>query len=115
MTVKIYHNPKCSTSRKTLSLLQEKGLEPEVVLYLKTPLDAAQVLDLAMKTGEPLRTILRERGTPFEELGLGDEKWSEQQLADFVVEHPILLNRPIVETAKGARLCRPIERVEEIL
>ena len=115
MTVKIYHNPKCSTSRKTLALLEERGLTPEVVFYLKTALEADQIKALVKKTDEPLRALIRERGTPYAELGLDDEKWSDDQLADFIVEHPILLNRPIVETEKGARLCRPIERVEEIL
>lgn len=113
--LKIYHNPKCSTSRKTLALLERKGLEPEVILYLKTPLSTRQVLGLAEKTGEPIHALLRERGTPYDELKLADEKWSDTQLANFVVEHPVLLNRPIVETATEARLCRPIERVEEIL
>ena len=113
--LKVYHNPKCSTSRKTLALLESKGLEPKVVLYLKTPLNAEQVLGLAEKTGEPLHALLRERGTPYEELNLGDKKWSDSQLANFVAEHPVLLNRPIVETSTQARLCRPIERIDEIL
>ena len=113
--LKIYHNPRCSKSRQTLALLEERGLSPEVVLYLKTPLSAADVLDLAKKTGEPLSALIRTNEAPIKEQVIDVKALSEQQLADLVAQHPILLNRPIVETESAARVGRPIERVEAIL
>ncbi len=113
--VTIYHNPACGTSRTVLALLRHAGLEPAVVEYLKTPLDKDQLRTLFAATGQPLRSLLREKGTPYAELGLGDAHWSDEQLLDFVVQHPILMNRPIVSTALGTALCRPAEAVLELL
>jgi arsenate reductase len=115
MTVTIYHNPKCSTSRNVLEMIRDKGVEPEVVEYLKTPPGKEKIADIVKATGEPVRAILRERGTPYAELGLDDPKWSDDELIGFMVEHPILMNRPIVVTDKGAALCRPKEKVLELL
>ena len=115
MTVTIYHNPKCGTSRNVLAMIREKGVEPEVVEYLKTPPGREKLAEIVAATGEPVRAILRERGTPYGELGLDDPKWTEEELLDFMAEHPILINRPIVVTPKGAALCRPKEKVLELL
>jgi arsenate reductase len=115
MDVVIYHNPACGTSRNTLALLRHVGLEPTVIEYLKTPPSRATVADLAARTGEPLRALLREKGTPFAELGLEDQGLTDDQLLDAVEAHPILLNRPIVVTPLGARLCRPSEAVLDLL
>jgi arsenate reductase len=115
MTVTIYHNPKCGTSRNVLAMIREQGIEPEVVEYLKTPPGRDTLAEIVKTTGEPVRAILRERGTPYGELGLDDPKWSDDELIDFMVEHPILMNRPIVVTPKGAALCRPKEKVLELL
>jgi arsenate reductase len=113
--ITIYHNPACGTSRNTLTLIRERGLEPEVVEYLKTPLPAARLAELAAAMGVPVRDLLRRKGTPYDELGLDDPKWTDRQLLDLIVRHPILLNRPIVVTSLGARLCRPAETVLDIL
>lgn len=115
MTVTIYHNPKCGTSRNVLEMIREQGIEPEIVEYLKTPPGKAKIGEIVMATGEPVRAILRERGTPYAELGLDDPKWTDDELIGFMVEHPILMNRPIVVTDKGAALCRPKEKVLELL
>jgi arsenate reductase len=115
MSVTIYHNPACGTSRNTLALLREKGVEPKVIEYLKTPPTREDLVKLVKKMKVPVRDILRQRGTPYDELGLDNAKWTDGQLIDFIVKHPILLNRPIVVTAKGAKLCRPVESVLEIL
>ncbi|MAZ17528.1 arsenate reductase (glutaredoxin) [Oricola sp.] len=115
MTVTIYHNPKCSTSRNVLEMIRDNGVEPEVVEYLKTPPGKEKIAEIVKATGEPVRGILRERGTPYAELGLDDPKWSDDELIGFMVEHPILMNRPIVVTDKGAALCRPKEKVLELL
>lgn len=112
---KIFHNPKCGTSRKTLALLRERGIEPEIVEYLKTPPSRDELEELIERMGTGVRSVLRKRGTPYEELGLDDPKWSDAELLDFMVEHPILIERPIVVTPKGVRLCRPMEAVLEIL
>ncbi|AWB32972.1 arsenate reductase (glutaredoxin) [Orrella marina] len=114
-TIKIYHNPSCSTSRKVLDLIRENGFEPTVIQYLKTPPERETLVALIQKMGVSVRDILRERGTPYAELGLDDAKWTDDQLIDFIVEHPILLNRPIVDSDRGAKLCRPIESVLELL
>lgn len=115
MPVTIYHNPACGTSRNTLALIRNAGIEPTVVEYLKTPLDRKTLTALIAKMGVTAREILREKGTPFAELGLGDPKWTDAQLIDFMVAHPILINRPIVVSELGARLCRPSEAVLDIL
>jgi arsenate reductase len=113
--VTIYHNPACGTSRNTLALLRHAGLEPEVIEYLKTPPGKEKLRELlgAMQMG--VRELLREKGTPYAELGLADPKWTDEQLLDFIVQHPILMNRPIVVTPLGTKLCRPSEEVLEIL
>jgi arsenate reductase (glutaredoxin) len=113
--ITIYHNPACGTSRSTLALIRDSGFEPEIVQYLKTPPTKARLRELVKSMGVPVRDILRQKGTPFDELGLGDPKWTDDQLLDFIVDHPILLNRPIVATPVGTRLCRPAEQVLEIL
>ena len=115
MTVTIYHNPKCGTSRNTLEMIRQSGVEPEVIEYLKTPPGREKLVSLIKATGLSVRDILRERGTPYTELDLGNDKWSDDELIDFMVEHPILMNRPIVETEKGVALCRPSEKVLDIL
>jgi arsenate reductase len=111
----IYHNPACGTSRNTLAILRHAGIEPNVVEYLKTPASKEQLRKLIADAGLPVRGILREKGTPYAELGLADPKWSDEQLLDFIVQHPILMNRPIVVTPLGTKLCRPSEEVLEIL
>ncbi len=115
MSSTIYHNPACGTSRNTLQALRDAGHEPTVVEYLKTPLDAAGIKALLAKLGATVRDVLRRRGTPYDDLGLDDPKWSEDELIGFMAAHPILIERPIVVTPKGARLCRPMEKVREIL
>ena len=115
MTVTIYHNPDCGTSRNTLAMIRASGEEPTVIEYLKHPPSRARLQELARKMKLPLRALLREKGTPYVQLGLGDPKWSDDQLLDFMMAHPILINRPIVETPKGARLCRPSEAVLDLL
>jgi len=110
----IYHNPKCSTSRKVLDLLRAGGVETTVVEYLKTPPARAELERMIKAIGKGVRGVLRKKGTPYEELGLGDPKWSDAQLIDFMLEHPILIERPIVVSAKGVRLGRPIDCVREV-
>jgi arsenate reductase len=113
--VTIYHNPNCATSRNTLSLLRHAGLEPEVIEYLKTPPSKETLIALLDTMRMSPRELLREKGTPFAELQLDLPHWSDDDLIDKMVEHPILMNRPIVLTSLGARLCRPSERVLELL
>jgi len=113
--VTIYHNPNCATSRNTLSLLRHAGLEPEVIEYLKTPPSKETLIALLDTMRMSPRELLREKGTPFAELQLDLPHWSDEDLIDKMVEHPILMNRPIVLTSLGARLCRPTERVLELL
>lgn len=115
MTIKIYHNPKCGTSRNTLEMIRRSGVEPTVIEYLVTPPPRAELIDLLRRMGVRPRDVLRESGTPYAELGLGDAKWTDDELLDFMMAHPILINRPIVVTAKGVRLCRPSEVVLELL
>ena len=115
MTVTIYHNPDCGTSRNTLAMIRASGEEPTVIEYLKHPPSRTRLQELARKMELPLRALLREKGTPYVQLGLGDPKWSDDELLDFMMAHPILINRPIVETPKGARLCRPSEAVLDLL
>ena len=115
MSVTIYHNPDCGTSRNTLAMIRASGEEPTVIEYLKTPPDRAQLKALISAMAIPVRALLREKGTPYAELGLGDAKWTDEQLIDVMLVHPILINRPIVVTEKGVRLCRPSEIVLDIL
>jgi arsenate reductase len=113
--ITIFHNPACGTSRNTLALLRHAGLEPEIIEYLKTPPSREKLKALAQAMDVPVRGLLREKGTPYAELKLDDPKWSDDQLLDFMLQHPILINRPIVETPLGTKLCRPSEAVLEIL
>ena len=115
MSVTIYHNPSCGTSRNTLAMIRQSGEAPEVIEYLKTPPSRARLVELIAALGISARELLREKGTPYAELGLADPKWRDDELIDFMLAHPILINRPMVVTAKGVRLCRPSERVLELL
>lgn len=115
MAVTIYHNPDCGTSRNTLAMIRQSGIEPEIVEYLQTPPDRATVLRLVADAGLSLRQALRQKDTPFDALGLGDMAKSEGELLDAIMRFPILLNRPFVVTPLGTRLCRPSELVLEIL
>lgn len=115
MTITIYHNPACGTSRNTLAMIRQSGEEPIIVEYLKAPPSRELLIELLRAMDISARELLREKGTPYAALGLSDPKWTEAELIGFMVEHPILINRPIVETPKGARLCRPSEAVLAIL
>ncbi|MCB1507460.1 MAG: arsenate reductase (glutaredoxin) [Hyphomicrobiaceae bacterium] len=115
MTVTLYHNPKCSTSRKVLEMLRDRGLEPEIVDYMKTPPDTETLKAIVAATGKDVRALLRRRGTPFEALGLDDPALGDAAIYAAIAEHPVLIERPIVVSAKGARLGRPPEAVLEIL
>ncbi|VWX55762.1 arsenate reductase [Burkholderiales bacterium 8X] len=114
-TITIYHNPDCGTSRNTLALIRNSGVEPTVVEYLKTPPDRETLRRLIGAAGLTAREVLRRKGTPYDELGLDDPRWTDEQLVDFMLRHPILINRPIVATPLGTRLCRPSEAVLDIL
>ncbi|MDR7152875.1 arsenate reductase [Hydrogenophaga palleronii] len=114
-TIRIFHNPKCGTSRNTLALIRNSGVEPLVIEYLKTPPTRDELMQLISDMGCAVRDVLRRKGTPYDELGLDAPHWTEMQLLDFIGEHPILLQRPIVVTALGTRLCRPSEAVLDIL
>lgn len=113
--ITIYHNPDCGTSRNTLALIRNSGVEPVIVEYLKTPPGRARLVELIAAMGVPVRSVLRQKGTPYDELKLDDPTWADDQLIDFMVQHPILMNRPIVVTPHGTRLCRPSEVVLDIL
>ena len=113
--ITIYHNPACGTSRNTLALIRNSGAEPQVIEYLKTPPDKERLLQLIEAMGTGARALLRQKGTPYDELGLGDPKWTDAELVDFMVQHPILMNRPVVVTPLGTKLCRPSEAVLDIL
>ena len=113
--ITIYHNPACGTSRNTLALIRNSGVEPVVVEYLKTPPGRERLGELVAAMGVPVRDVLRRKGTPYDELQLDDPKWTDEQLLDFLVAHPILMNRPIVRTPLGTRLCRPSELVLDLL
>ena len=115
MSIIIYHNPACGTSRNTLAMIRESGEEPEVIEYLKTPPSRERLKELIAAMGIPVRGLLREKGTPYRNLDLSNPKWSDDELIDFMITHPNLINRPIVATPKGVRLCRPSELVLEIL
>ena len=114
-TITIYHNPACGTSRNTLALIRHAGFEPTVIEYLKTPPTRDTLSQLAVATGQPLRALLREKCDPYVQLGLADPKWTDEQLLDAMVQHPILLNRPVVVSPLGTRLCRPSEAVLALL
>jgi arsenate reductase len=114
-SITIYHNPACGTSRNTLALIRNSGAEPEVIEYLKTPPTKAKLQELLAAMGISARALLREKGTPYAELDLANAKWSDDALLDFMVQHPILMNRPVVVTPLGTRLCRPSELVLDIL
>ena len=113
--VTIYHNLACGTSRNTLALIRNAGIEPTIIEYLKTPPDRATLKDLISRMGIRPRELLRQKGTPYAELGLMAEHWTDDQLIDQMLAHPILINRPVVITPWGARLCRPSEVVLDIL
>ena len=114
-TITIYHNPACGTSRNVLALIRNSGETPEVLEYLQNPPDRATLERLIAAMGVPVRDVLRQKGTPYDELGLADPSWTDAQLVDFMLQHPILINRPIVVTPLGTRLCRPSEMVLDIL
>ena len=115
MAVTIYHNPDCGTSRNTLALIRNSGEEPEVIEYLKIPPTREVLADLIRRMGLTVRDVLRQKGTPYEDLGLGDPSLTDDQLLDAMMAHPILINRPIVVTPLGVKLCRPSEAVLDIL
>jgi arsenate reductase len=115
VSVTIYHNPACGTSRNALAMIRQSGETPDIIEYLKNPPDRARLMELTRAMGIPVRGLLREKGTPYAELGLGDPKWGDDQLIDFMLAHPILINRPIVQTPKGTKLCRPSEAVLDLL
>ncbi|MBN8630984.1 MAG: arsenate reductase (glutaredoxin) [Rhodobacterales bacterium] len=115
MDTLIYHNPGCGTSRNTLAMIRAAGIEPTIIEYLKSPPSRDTIRALAQATGQPLRSLVREKGTPFADLGLADPALTDDQLLDAIEAHPILLNRPIVVTPKGTRLCRPSEAVLDLL
>jgi arsenate reductase len=113
--VTIYHNPACGTSRNVLALIRGAGIEPTIIEYLGTPPDATTLRNLLQRMGIRPRQLLREKGTPYAELRLGEDRWSDDELIEQMLAHPILINRPIVVTSRGVRLCRPPETVLEIL
>ena len=113
--VTIYHNPQCGTSRNTLAMIRNAGLEPRVVLYLETPPSQQELKSLIAAMAIPVRDLLRQKGTPYDELDLANPKWSDDELIEFMHRHPILINRPVVVTQLGARLCRPPEQVLDLL
>jgi arsenate reductase len=115
MTITIYHNPACGTSRNTLAMIRQSGVEPEVIEYLKTPPTREKLAQLLAAMDMKPRALLRQKGTPYAELGLDDPKWTDDELIDIMIAHPILIERPIVVSAKGVRLCRPSEVVLQIL
>ena len=115
MSVTIYHNPDCGTSRNTLAVIRQSGEEPEVIEYLKTPPSRQKLVELIAAMGMTPRDLLREKGTPYAELGLADPKWSDDEILGFMLVHPILINRPIVVSPLGVVLARPSEKVLDIL
>jgi arsenate reductase (glutaredoxin) len=115
MDIIIYHNPECGTSRNTLAMIRNAGVEPHVIEYLKTPPNRAQLTSLIVRSGLSVRQLLRESGTPYAELGLGNLTLSDDALVDAMMAHPILINRPIVVSPNGVKLCRPSEAVLDLL
>ncbi len=114
-TVTIFHNPMCGTSRNTLALIRNAGIEPQVIHYLETPPSRDELVRLIAACGKSVREVLRSKGEVYDELKLDDTKWTDDELLDFMIAHPILINRPIVVTPMGTRLCRPSESVLDIL
>lgn len=114
-TVTIFHNPKCGTSRNTLALIRNAGIEPQVIHYLETPPTREELVQLIADCGKAVREVLRSKGEVYDALKLDDAKWTDDELLDFMIAHPILINRPIVVTPMGTRLCRPSEQVLDIL
>ena len=114
-TVTIYHNPECGTSRNTLALIRNAGVEPKVIEYLRTPPSREELKALIRAMGISVRDLLRQKGTPYDELDLGNPRWSDEQLVDFMMAHPILINRPVVVAPLGTKLCRPSEAVLDLL
>jgi arsenate reductase (glutaredoxin) len=115
MSVTIYHNPDCGTSRNTLAMIRNAGIEPTVIEYLKTPPTRETLLDLIRRSGLNVREVVRQKGTPYVDLGLNDPLVTDDQLIDAMLEHPILINRPLVVSDHGVRLCRPSEVILDIL
>lgn len=115
MTITIYHNPACGTSRNTLAMIRNSGEEPRIIEYLKAPPLREELVSLIGRMGIPVRDLLRQKDTPYAELGLADPKWSDDDLLDAMLKNPILINRPIVVTPRGVRLCRPSETVLDLL
>jgi arsenate reductase len=115
MKIAIYHNPSCGTSRNALAMIRQSGEEPEVIEYLKTPPSRERLRELASAMGVPLRALLREKERVYAELNLADSRWSDDELIDAMLAHPILIQRPIVVSDKGVRMCRPSERVLDLL
>jgi arsenate reductase (glutaredoxin) len=115
LTLTIYHNPACGTSRNALAMIRAAGIEPVIIDYLKSPPSRATLKAIVKATGGSVRALLREKDTPFADFGLGDPRWSDDELLDFIERHPILLNRPIVMSPKGTALCRPSEKVLDLL
>lgn len=115
MSITIYHNPDCGTSRNALAMIRQSGVEPEIIEYLKTPPTRTRLLELIAAMGMSVRALLRQRGTPYADLGLDDAKWTDDELVDLMLTQPILTNRPIVVTPKGVKLCRPSEAILDIL
>ena len=115
MSITIYHNPDCGTSRNTLAMIRQSGETPQVIEYLVTPPSRDELVNLIQDMGMAPRDLLRQNGTPYDELGLADPKWTDEELIDFMLAHPILINRPIVVTPLGTRLCRPSQTVLDIL
>lgn len=113
--ITIYHNPQCGTSRNTLAMIRNSGEEPRVVHYLETPPSRSELKALIEAMAIPVRDVLRQKGTPYDELNLGNLHWTDEELIDFMMKHPILINRPIVVTPLGTRLCRPSEAVLDLL
>lgn len=115
MSIVIYHNPACGTSRNTLAMIRQSGVEPTIIEYLKTPPTRERLAELLSLMDMAPRALLREKGTPYAELQLGENKWDDDDLLNFMMKHPILINRPIVVTNNGVKLCRPSEAVLDIL
>lgn len=115
MSITIYHNPECGTSRNTLALIRNSGAEPTIIYYLETPPSREELRQLIAAMAIPVRALLRQNVEPYDALGLAEERFTDDQLIDFMLQHPILINRPIVVTPRGTRLCRPSEVVLEIL
>ena len=115
VAVTIWHNPKCATSRKVLASIRAKGIEPDIVEYLKDPPSAAEISSALKEMGIGPRELLRRRGTPYDDLGLDKPKWTDAELIAAMAKHPLLIERPVVRTRKGTRLCRPPERLKDIL